>query len=89
MQQIIQLLAASPEQCFHWSTHSGAKLDLLVIAGNQRYPDFANSTHWEMSRVVLHFTLFRNGFLGVHTPEYHEKSARHPRYNTLTTRKIV
>ena len=37
VQQIIQLLAASTEQCFHWSTHSGAELDLLVIAGNQRY----------------------------------------------------
>lgn len=37
VQQIIGLLAASPEQCFHWSTHSGAELDLLVIAGNQRY----------------------------------------------------
>ena len=37
VQQIIQLLAASAEQCFHWSTHSGAELDLLVIAGNQRY----------------------------------------------------
>ena len=37
VQQIIQLLAASTAQCFHWSTHSGAELDLLVIAGNQRY----------------------------------------------------
>ena len=37
VQQVIQLLAASPEQCFHWSTHSGAELDLLVVAGNQRY----------------------------------------------------
>lgn len=35
--QIIQLLAASPEQCFHWSTHAGAELDLLVVAGNRRY----------------------------------------------------
>ena len=37
VQQIVQLLAAAPEQCFHWSTHSGAKLDLLVVAGNRRY----------------------------------------------------
>ena len=37
VQQVIQLLTASPEQCFHWSTHSGAKLDLLVVAGNRRY----------------------------------------------------
>ena len=37
VQQIAELLAASPEQCFHWSTHSGAKLDLLVVAGNRRF----------------------------------------------------
>ena len=37
IQQIVQLLAASPEQCFHWSTHSGAELDLLVVDGNRRY----------------------------------------------------
>ena len=37
IQQIVQLLAAPPEQCFHWSTHSGAELDLLVVAGNRRY----------------------------------------------------
>ena len=37
VQQIIHLLAAHPEQCFHWSTHSGAQLNLLVVAGNRRY----------------------------------------------------
>ena len=37
IQQIIHLLAAHPEQCFHWSTHSGAELDLMVAAGNRRY----------------------------------------------------
>ena len=37
IQQIIDVLAARPEQCFHWSTHSGAELDLLVVAGNRRY----------------------------------------------------
>lgn len=37
VQQIIHLLAAYPDQCFHWSTHSGAGLDLLVVAGNRRY----------------------------------------------------
>ena len=26
-----------PEQCFHWSTHTGAELDLLVMAGARRY----------------------------------------------------
>ena len=27
----------SVEDEFHWSTHSGAELDLLVVAGNRRY----------------------------------------------------
>lgn len=35
--QVIARLAAAPEQCFHWSTHSGAELDLLVVAGARRY----------------------------------------------------
>lgn len=37
IQQIIHLLDAAPEQCYHWSTHAGAELDLLVLAGNRRY----------------------------------------------------
>lgn len=37
IQQTIHLLAAHPDQCFHWSTHSGAELDLLIVAGNRRY----------------------------------------------------
>ena len=37
VRQITHLLAARPEQCFHWSTHSGAELDLLVVAGSRRY----------------------------------------------------
>ena len=37
IQQIAEILDASPEQCFHWSTHSGAELDLLVVAGNRRF----------------------------------------------------
>ena len=35
--QIVHLLGTAPEQCFHWSTHSGAELDLLVLSGNRRY----------------------------------------------------
>ena len=34
--QIIARLAARPDQCFHWSTHSGAELDLLIISGTKR-----------------------------------------------------
>lgn len=37
LQQVIELLGARSEQCFHWSTHAGAELDLLVVAGNRRY----------------------------------------------------
>ena len=37
VRQITHLLAARPDQCFHWSTHSGAEIDLLVVAGNRRY----------------------------------------------------
>ena len=36
IQQIVQLLRAPPEQCFHWSTHTGAGLDLLVLDGGRR-----------------------------------------------------
>ena len=37
VRQITRLLAARPDQCFHWSTHSGAEIDLLVVAGHRRY----------------------------------------------------
>ena len=37
VQQVIDVMAAAPEQCFHWSTHSGAELDLLVLDGARRY----------------------------------------------------
>lgn len=35
--QIMQLLNARPNQCFHWGTHSGAELALLITTGNRRY----------------------------------------------------
>lgn len=34
--QVIDRLDVRPEQCFHWATHSGAELDLLVVAGERR-----------------------------------------------------
>ncbi len=37
VRQVMHLLAVRPEQCFHWSTYSGAELDLLVVAGERRY----------------------------------------------------
>ncbi len=36
IEQIVHLLRAPPEQCFHWSTHAGAQLDLLVLDGVRR-----------------------------------------------------
>ena len=36
IEQIVHLLRAPPEQCFHWSTHAGAQLDLLVLDGARR-----------------------------------------------------
>jgi hypothetical protein len=34
--QSIDRLGAEPEECFFWSTHGGAELDLLVVRGRQR-----------------------------------------------------
>ena len=36
IEQIVHLLRVPPEQCFHWSTHAGAELDLLVLDGVRR-----------------------------------------------------
>ena len=35
--QIVHLLRSPPDRVFHWSTHAGAELDLLVMAGARRY----------------------------------------------------
>ena len=34
--QVIRMLGARNEECFFWSTHAGAELDLLVIRGKHR-----------------------------------------------------
>lgn len=36
LQQVVERLGARPEQCHYWRTHSGAELDLLVVAGGRR-----------------------------------------------------
>lgn len=36
IQQVAHMLRASPDQCFHWSTHAGAELDLLVMSEGRR-----------------------------------------------------
>ena len=35
--QVIRITGAQTEECFFWATHAGAKLDLLIIRGNNRY----------------------------------------------------
>jgi predicted AAA+ superfamily ATPase len=34
--EVVQRLAAQPDQCWFWRTHAGAELDLLVIRGRER-----------------------------------------------------
>lgn len=34
--QVVSRLGARPHECYHWATHAGAKLDLLVVRGNRR-----------------------------------------------------
>ncbi|HEX2163607.1 MAG TPA: ATP-binding protein, partial [Thermoanaerobaculia bacterium] len=35
--QVLVATGARPEECFHWRTHTGAELDLLVVRGNRRW----------------------------------------------------
>lgn len=37
IRQIVHLMAPGQGQCFHWSTHTGAALDLLIAVGGRRY----------------------------------------------------
>jgi hypothetical protein len=30
-------MQAQPEECYFWSTHTGAELDLLIVRGRRRY----------------------------------------------------
>lgn len=36
LEAVCQTLAARPEECFFWSTHAGAELDLLIVRGGRR-----------------------------------------------------
>lgn len=36
MQEVVRLLDAPWEHCYHWATHQGAELDLLVLQGGRR-----------------------------------------------------
>lgn len=42
--QIIHLLRASQDQCFHWATHGGASLDLLITQGGRRHGFYVKRT---------------------------------------------
>src|SRR5690606_21979879 len=37
LEQVIQHLGAHPDECFFWSTHAGAEIDLLVVRGKRRW----------------------------------------------------
>jgi predicted AAA+ superfamily ATPase len=37
LESVVSRLGVRPEQCFTWATHSGAELDLLVVAGGRRH----------------------------------------------------
>lgn len=36
IQQVIQRLGATPQECFFWAVHTGAELDLLIVRGGLR-----------------------------------------------------
>ena len=36
LKEIVERLNVKDEECFHWATHAGAELDLLVVAGGKR-----------------------------------------------------
>jgi hypothetical protein len=37
LHQVLEWLAAEPEECFFWATHSGAEIDLLWVRGQRRW----------------------------------------------------
>ncbi len=37
IQEVTRRLGARPDQCFFWSTHAGAELDLLIVAEGRRH----------------------------------------------------
>jgi len=36
LEEVIRHFDATPEACYFWATHSGAKLDLLIVQGDQK-----------------------------------------------------
>ena len=36
LSQVVSRLGAQPHECYHWATHAGAELDLLVVRGSHR-----------------------------------------------------
>ncbi|UCC29401.1 MAG: ATP-binding protein [Phycisphaerales bacterium] len=62
LQQVVDHVGASPEECFFWATHSGAELDLLWIRGRRRWgfefkrtssPKFTSSLHTAIDTLGL------------------------------------
>jgi hypothetical protein len=74
LEQICMRLGARREQCYFWATHSGAELDLLVIAGTTRIgfefkrtvaPRITKSLHLAIETLQLTRTYLVHG--GNHT----------------------
>jgi hypothetical protein len=58
LEHVLRVLRVEPGEAFHWSTHGGAELDLLLVRGGQRwgfelkYADAPRTT--KSMRVALH-----------------------------------
>jgi predicted AAA+ superfamily ATPase len=37
VEQVLRALRATPDETFHWGTHAGAELDLLLVRGGRRW----------------------------------------------------
>ncbi|MBV9575496.1 MAG: ATP-binding protein [Gammaproteobacteria bacterium] len=62
LEQLINLHAASPEECYFWASHQGAELDLLIIKNDKRLgfeikfnssPQMTKSMHIVMDNLKL------------------------------------
>ena len=51
LENVIQQLSVRHESCYFWATHTGAELDLLVVAGRKRRGfEFKRTTTPRMTR---------------------------------------
>ena len=51
LSEVVIRLGANAEECFFWATHSGAKLDLIVVRGSRRWGyEFKRTTAPRLTR---------------------------------------